>query len=123
MARREKFVRRRARGGRPAPGPGTAVRGGWAAVVAKVSAEATVFAFIACAITLAVLSQDPGAQAAPPRPAGHPTCYPPAAGAFGRATPESGQGVRNPSIRPEATAGPFAARRSGANRASPRGRG
>jgi hypothetical protein len=122
MARREKFIRRRARSGRSAPGLGTAVRGGWAAVVAKLSAEATVFAFIACAIALAVLSQDPGAQAAPPRPAGHPTCYPPEGMGYGRAAPEAGQGVRGPSIDRDTTMGAFA-RRPAVKRNCTRGRG
>jgi len=91
---RKHITRRRAGGARPVPGRRPAPRGGWAAVAAKLSAEGAVFAVVAGAITLAVLSQDPGARAATPRPPGHPTCYPPEAQQYGRALPQSGHGVR-----------------------------
>jgi hypothetical protein len=65
--RRENNIRRGARAGRfwvvrPA------FRGDWAAFAARLSADAAVFAVVASAITLAVLTQDPGARAAPVRP-------------------------------------------------------
>jgi hypothetical protein len=144
MARRENFIRWDVHDRASAPGvpPRGAVRvpaasrvagfravlrstlrGGCIAFAARLSAVAAVFAVVAAAITLAVLTQDPGARAAPVRTAGQELGYAPASRSHGGSMQDRGHEPRRPSMLREAPIGPLAARRPEAKRSATRGRG